>query len=272
MPSDKNEKSVREILMARRLARAKGDAVKKKEVVIHFDRVTKTYHLYKDDKSRFLSLFNPKDESRYLGRINANNRLSFKIYKGEAVAFLGQNGAGKTTALKMIAGVTHPSSGMVHVNGRVSALLELKAGFDGRLTGRENIRLRGQALGMTRAQIKKLEPRMIEFAELGVYIDQPMRTYSSGMKARLGFSFAVFIEPEILIIDETLSVGDKKFRKKCIRRMREIIRRENVTVLFVSHSSSIAKEFCTRGIVLDYGIKLFDGPISEAITYYEKTI
>lgn len=205
-----------------------------------------------------------------MGSVDASKDLSFEIKKGEAVAFLGRNGAGKSTTLKMVTGVTHPTSGEIRVEGRVSALLELTAGFDPQLTGRENISLRGQILGLNRSEIKELEPDIIDFAELGLYIDQPMRTYSSGMKARLGFAFAVAIDPEILVVDEALSVGDRAFQKKCIDRIREIMMDENVTVLFVTHTSSTAKEFCSRGIVLDKGTKVFDGTIDDATKYYEE--
>ena len=240
------------------------------EVVIKFDHVTKTYNLYKNDRGRFLGIFNYNRKGSFLGSVDASKDLSFEIKKGEAVAFLGRNGAGKSTTLKMVTGVTHPTSGDIEVKGRVSALLELTAGFDSQLTGRENINLRGQILGLKRSEIRDLEPRIIEFAELGLYIDQPMRTYSSGMKARLGFAFAVAIDPEILVVDEALSVGDRAFQKKCINRIREIMMDENVTVLFVTHTSSTAKEFCSRGIVLDKGTKVFDGSIDDATAYYEK--
>lgn len=240
------------------------------EVVIKFDHVTKTYNLYKNDRGRFLGIFNYNRKGSFLGSVDASKDLSFEIKKGEAVAFLGRNGAGKSTTLKMVTGVTHPTSGDIHVEGRVSALLELTAGFDPQLTGRENINLRGQILGLKRSEIKEIEPAIIDFAELGLYIDQPMRTYSSGMKARLGFAFAVAIDPEILVVDEALSVGDRAFQKKCIDRIREIMMDESVTVLFVTHTSSTAKEFCSRGIVLDQGAKVFDGSIDDATTYYEK--
>lgn len=240
------------------------------EVVIKFDHVTKTYNLYKNDRGRFLGIFNYNRKGSFLGSVDASKDLSFEIKKGEAVAFLGRNGAGKSTTLKMVTGVTHPTSGEIRVEGRVSALLELTAGFDSQLTGRENISLRGQILGLNRSEIKELEPDIIDFAELGLYIDQPMRTYSSGMKARLGFAFAVAIDPEILVVDEALSVGDRAFQKKCIDRIREIMMDENVTVLFVTHTSSTAKEFCSRGIVLDKGTKVFDGSIDDATAYYEK--
>lgn len=240
------------------------------ETAIRFTNVTKTYNLYKNDRGRFLGIFNYKRKGQFLGSVNANDHLSFEIKKGEAVAFIGHNGAGKSTALKMVTGVTHPTSGTVEVNGRVSALLELQAGFDAQLTGRENINLRGQILGLSKAEIAKIEPTIIDFAELGLYIDQPMRSYSSGMKARLGFAFAVAIDPEILVVDEALSVGDRAFQRKCIERIREIMMDENVTVLFVTHSSNTAKEFCSRGIVLDAGKMVFDGSIEDAIKYYEE--
>ena len=239
------------------------------EVVIRFDHVTKTYNLYKSDRGRFLGIFNFKKRGQYLGSVNASDDLSFEIKKGEAVAFLGHNGAGKSTALKMVTGVTHPTSGTVEVKGRVSALLELTAGFDMQLTGRENIALRGQIMGLNKQDIAELEPGIIEFADLGLYIDQPMKSYSSGMRARLGFAFAVAINPEILVVDEALSVGDRAFQKKCIDRIREIMMDENVTVLFVTHASATAKQFCSRGIVLDKGTKVFDGSIEDATKYYE---
>jgi ABC-type polysaccharide/polyol phosphate transport system, ATPase component len=237
-------------------------------IAIEFDHVTKTYKLFKNDRQRFMSVFWTPKKREGITKVNASNDLSFQIRKGEAVAFLGHNGAGKSTALKMISGVTFPTSGTVTVNGNVSALLELTAGFDSKLTGRENIALRGYAMGMNAEQIAEMEPKIVEFAELGVYMDQPMRTYSSGMKARLGFAFAVSSEPEILVVDEALSVGDKQFREKCYARVREIMEREDVTVLFVTHSSSAAEEFCTRGIVLERGAMLFDGSIQDAIEFY----
>lgn len=244
---------------------------KSNEIAIEFDDVTKTYSLFKNDKQRFLSIFWSKKRRESIPKVNANNHLSFKINKGEAVAFLGHNGAGKSTALKMVTGVTYPTTGSITVNGHVSALLELTAGFDASLTGRENIQLRGQALGMSQEEIDRIEPKVVDFADLGVYIDQPVRSYSSGMKSRLGFGFAVSSDPEILVVDEALSVGDKKFKQKCYARVREIMEDENVTVLFVTHASGAAKEFCTRGIVLDHGAKVFDGPIDEAIRFYDET-
>ncbi|MBQ9954701.1 MAG: ABC transporter ATP-binding protein [Eggerthellaceae bacterium] len=235
-------------------------------VAIEFDHVTKSYKLFKNDRARFMSAFSKNVPYK---EVRANDNLSFTIRRGEAVAFLGTNGAGKSTALKIITGVSHPTSGRVCVHGRVSALLELSAGFDGQLSGRENIAFRGQLWGLSAEEIAQLEPRIIDFAELGDYIDQPMRTYSSGMKARLGFAFASSIKPDILVVDEALSVGDRRFAKKCLARVHEIMSDSHVTVLFVTHSSSSAKEFCKRGIVLDRGRNIYDADIKDAIAYYE---
>ncbi len=233
---------------------------------VRFDHVNKTYRLYKNDRARFLAMFSKRVSCE---TVHANNDLSFSIDRGEAVAFLGQNGAGKSTLLKMVTGVVQPTSGTVEVNGRVSALLELSGGFDMQLTGRENLDMRGNLWGLSTAEMKEITPKVIEFAELGSYIDQPMRSYSSGMKARLGFAFASSIDPEILVVDEALSVGDRKFQKKCLARMKEIMARSNVTVLFVTHSLKMASDFCNRGIVMDQGCKKFDGPMDEAISFYE---
>ena len=237
--------------------------------IIEFKNVTKIYKLFKNDKKRFVSLFfkNIKVKEK-----RAVDNVSFKINKGEAVAIFGLNGAGNSTILKMITGVTFPTEGNVTVNGRVSALLELTSGFDQEFTGRENIYLKGQILGLKNKEIKELEQIIIDFAELEEYIDQPVRTYSSGMKARLGFSINVNIKPEILIVDEALSVGDESFKKKCIKKIKEIILKENVTLLIVTHSTSVAKEFCSRGIVMKQGKIIYDGEIKNAIDNYNKTI
>ena len=182
----------------------------------------------------------------------------------------GRNGAGKSTILKMITGVTYPTSGEVVVKGRVSALLELTSGFDPELTGRENIYLKGQLMGLKDEEIKAVEQDIEDFAELEEYIDQPVRTYSSGMKARLGFAVNVNIKPEILIIDEALSVGDVAFRKKCVKKVNEIMSRDDVTLLFVTHSVSTAREFCKRGILLKQGQLVLDTDIDEAIEAYKE--
>ena len=237
--------------------------------VIEFKNVTKTYKLFKSDRQRFKSIFSRK--ASYKKKVAVNN-LSFKIEKGESVALFGKNGAGKSTILKMITGVAYPTSGEITVNGRVSALLELTAGFDPEFTGRENIYFRGQLFGMSNAEIKELEPEIVDFADLNDYIDQPVRTYSSGMKARLGFAINVSIKPEILIVDEALSVGDSEFKKKCLEKINQIVGEKDVTFLFVTHSTGVAKSFCKRGLVMRQGKLLFDSDIDGAIDFYKKTL
>ena len=202
----------------------------------------------------------------------AVDEVNFGIKKGESVALFGKNGAGKSTILKMVTGVTYPTEGEVNVNGRVSALLELTAGFDQELTGRENIYLKGQLMGLKDKEIEALEDTIVDFADIGEYIDQPVRTYSSGMKARLGFAININIEPEILIIDEALSVGDTQFRKKCIKRVNEVMGTGDITLLFVTHATEVAREFCKRGIVMKSGQLVFDADIEEAIEMYNETI
>lgn len=240
--------------------------VKEKNIVVKFNHVTKRYKLYKSDKARFRGLFNknvPYKENK------AVNDMSFEICRGESVALLGRNGAGKSTILKMVTGVTFPTEGEITVNGKVSALLELGAGFDSESTGRENIRFKCSLMGMTDSEIDDVEGDIIDFADLGEYIDQPLRSYSSGMKARLGFAINVNAQPDILIVDEALSVGDKNFRKKCRAKVDGIMADENVTLLFVTHALESAKDFCKRGIVLEKGKMLFDGNIEEAIEFYD---
>lgn len=237
------------------------------EPIITFDNVTKTYILYKNDQERFKALFfkpkNPKTNK-------ALNGVSIKIYPGESVGIVGDNGAGKSTLLKMITGVTFPDSGEVTVNGKVAALLELTAGFSMEMTGRENIYLKGYILGLEDDYIKEIEEKIIDFAELGDYIDQPVRTYSSGMKMRLGFAINVNIDPEILVVDEALAVGDANFKKKCKAKINEIIK-SGTTVLFVSHSADSVREICQRSIYLKKGTVIFDGPTEETLKVYKDT-
>lgn len=235
---------------------------------IEFNHVTKEYKLFKNDKQRLKAVFvkgiKPKIKK-------AINDVSFTIEKGESVALFGRNGAGKSTLLKMITGVIFPTSGNVCVSGRVSALLELTAGFDPEFTGRENIYFRAQLMGIKKEDVEKMEPDIVEFAELGDYIDQPVRTYSSGMKARLGFAINVNINPEILIVDEALSVGDKAFRVKCNEKINEIVDK-GVTFLFVTHSTKVAKDFCKRGIVMKNGKMIYDSDITSATQYYDDMV
>ncbi len=237
------------------------------ENIIEFNNVYKVYKLYKNDKERFIGLF--KDKKNVVKKI-ATNYLTFSIKKGEKVALLGPNGAGKSTILKMITDVCFPDEGSITVRGKVGALLELSAGFDMEFTGRENIYLKATLLGLSKKEIKKIEQDIIDFADIKEYIDQPVRMYSSGMKARLGFSIIVNSNVDILIIDEALSVGDKDFRVKCLNKIKELSSKNDVTMLFVTHSLVLAKDFCDRGIILNRGHLVFDGSIDDTISEYNR--
>jgi len=239
------------------------------ETIIKFANVTKEYKLYKNDRERLLGLILPKF-IKYKRKVVLDD-ISFSVKKGDSLAIIGRNGAGKTTLLKLIAGVTKPTRGRVEVNGTVAALLELTAGFDPEFTGRENIFLKCYLMGLTDAQIKERLDAIIEFSELGEYIDQPVRTYSSGMKARLGFAVSVSVEPEILVIDEALSVGDAAFSKKSRRKIEEL-RDQGTTILFVSHSASAIKQFCNTCLFLEKGKIAFYGSVEEGLELYSSKL
>ncbi len=235
------------------------------EYSIKLNNISKEYKLYKDDKDRFKDLFFGKRYTPY----RALNNLSLSLPKGEVIGILGKNGSGKSTLLKMVAGVVFPSSGDIEVNGSVSALLELTAGFDGELTGRENIYLKGYGLGFDKKYIESKMDDIIDFAEIGEYIDQPVRMYSSGMKSRLGFAISINIDPEILVVDEVLAVGDEIFRKKCMNRMNEF-KMSGRTILFVSHSIGQIKSFCTKGMWLHKGELVYYDDIEKTARLYEQ--
>jgi len=184
--------------------------------------------------------------------------VSFGIEDGEVLGIVGRNGSGKSTTLKIIAGVYRPTAGEVLVKGRVAALIELGAGFHGDLTGRENIVINGLMLGLSRRQIREREQKIIDFAELGEFIDSPVKQYSSGMFMRLGFAIAVEVDPDILLIDEILSVGDAAFQQKCMARIEDFHRRGK-TIVYVSHSMQSVKKLCTRAILLHEGVMVADG-------------
>lgn len=235
--------------------------------IISFKNVSKEYTLYKNDRERFRALFiKPKNP-----KINkALKNVSFDIYSGESIGIIGDNGAGKSTILKMITGVAHPDEGEIKVCGKVAALLELTAGFSMEMTGRENIYLKGYILGLNDEYIRTIEEKIIDFAQLGDYIDQPVRTYSSGMRMRLGFAINVNIEPDILVVDEALSVGDASFKKKCKNKINEIIK-SGVTVLYVSHNQAGVKELCSRALFMKKGELMYDGDVNEAYRIYEES-
>lgn len=196
----------------------------------------------------------------------AVREVSFKLRRGECLGLIGHNGAGKSTLLKMLNGLVRPDEGEIIMRGRVSALIELGTGFNPILTGRENIYVNGQILGFTKAEIDSKLEAIIEFAEIGDFIDSPVQSYSSGMKVRLGFAVAAQMEPDVLIIDEVLAVGDVGFRGKCMKVIGEMMSR--AAVIFVSHSMPIVNRYCTRGILIDKGSVKVDGPVQTAIDSY----
>ncbi len=206
-----------------------------------------------------------------LERVHALNNVSFSIAKGETVGIIGKNGAGKSTMLKLIAHVSSPTSGTVEINGRVSPLIELGAGFHPELTGRENIFLNGVILGLKESYIGKKLHDIIAFSELKEFIDLPVKHYSSGMYMRLGFSVAIFTDPDILLVDEVLAVGDEQFKKKCVEKMIEF-KKKGVTIILVSHALETVKAFCPRVIYLKHGAVEFDGNGEEGIEKYKREL
>ncbi|HCZ39555.1 MAG TPA: sugar ABC transporter ATP-binding protein [Brochothrix thermosphacta] len=223
------------------------------EVAIEFTSVTKRYPLYHHIGSGIKELiFNPKRALTLLtGRSYlAIEDITFTVEKGESVALIGRNGAGKSTSLGLVAGVIKPTAGTVRTTGRVASMLELGGGFHPELTGRENIRLNATLLGLRRKQLNERIDKIIEFSELGEFIDEPIRVYSSGMLAKLGFSVITQVDPDILIIDEVLAVGDYAFQKKCIDTINQFKAR-GVTILFVSHNLGDIEKICDRVIWIE---------------------
>jgi lipopolysaccharide transport system ATP-binding protein len=194
--------------------------------------------------------------------------VSFEVKRGEVVGIIGRNGAGKSTLLKILSRITEPTEGRVGVNGRVGSLLEVGTGFHPELTGRENIFLNGAILGMTRAEIQSKFDEIVAFAEIEKFLDTPVKRYSSGMYVRLAFAVAAHLEPELLVVDEVLAVGDAAFQKKCLGKMEDVSRKEGRTVLFVSHNMQAVHTLCTRGIVLGGGRALHVGDVDGCIQYY----
>ncbi|HFU5650922.1 TPA: ABC transporter ATP-binding protein [Escherichia coli] len=223
------------------------------EPVINFSHVTKEYPLYHHIGSGIKDLvFHPKRAFQLLKRHKylAIEDITFTVGKGEAVALIGRNGAGKSTSLGLVAGVIKPTKGTVTTQGRVASMLELGGGFHPELTGRENIYLNATLLGLRRKEVQQRMDRIIEFSELGDFIDEPIRVYSSGMLAKLGFSVISQVEPDILIIDEVLAVGDISFQAKCIQTIRDF-KNKGVTILFVSHNMSDVEKICDRVVWIE---------------------
>lgn len=198
----------------------------------------------------------------------ALKRISFVIREGETVAIIGRNGSGKSTILKIIAGVYRPTAGVVKVSGKVAALIELGAGFHPDLTGRENIVLNGLLLGLTREDIRSREQQILDFAELGKFIDSPVKQYSSGMFARLGFAVATEVDPDVLLIDEILAVGDAPFQEKCLARIDDF-RQRGKTIVYVTHALPSIRRLCSRALLIHDGVLLADGSTDQVLAAYE---
>lgn len=234
-------------------------------IAVEVKNVTKVYKIFPRSISRALDAIGLKQKYK---EFKALDNVSLRFEEGEVHAILGKNGSGKSTLLKIITGVVTPTQGEVVVNGRISAMLELTSGFDADLTGIENVYMKALTMGLKHEEIEERMEDIINFADIGDHINQPFRTYSSGMKARLGFAVAVNVNPDILIVDEVLAVGDNIFKMKCIDRMAEF-RRQGKTILFVSHSLNTVKAFCTCGVWINKGHVEVQGLLGEAVVKYE---
>lgn len=238
------------------------------ETMIKIKNLSKEYKMFAGKKDRLLETIFPNVVSRHT-TFKALDNLDLEIQKGEVVGILGKNGAGKSTLLKIVTGVVVPTSGNIEVKGKVSSLLELGAAFNPELTGIENIYQHGQVMGLTKEQIEERKEEIIEFADIGEHLYQPVKTYSSGMFARLAFACAINVEPDILIVDEVLSVGDMAFQLKCFKKF-EQFKKEGKTILFVSHSVGDILKNCTRSVILKEGKKIYDGNVKDGVEKYKK--
>lgn len=260
-----------------------------KDSAIEIENVVKEYRLgqigsgtLRGDLQSFFARAKGKDdpnilltEDQYYDVKNKTFRaldgVSLTVKKGEALGIIGRNGAGKSTLLKLISRITLPTGGTISYRGRVTSLLEVGTGFNGELTGRENIYMNGAILGMSKAEIREKIDKIIEFSEIADFIDTPVKRYSNGMYVKLAFAVAAHLDSDILLMDEILAVGDIKFQEKCLKRMNEASQSENRTVLYVSHNMTTIRQFCERCIALDKGKIIFDGDVEEAIEIYSQT-
>ena len=240
-----------------------------KETIIEIKDLVKDYKMFTRKQDRLIETIFPMAKRHSTFR--AMNNLNLEIKKGEVLGILGKNGAGKSTLLKMITGVAVPTSGGLKVNGKISSLLELGTAFNMELTGEENIYQHGQVMGLTKKEIEDKKQEIIDFADIGEHLSQPVKTYSSGMFARLAFACAINVDPDILIVDEVLSVGDMAFQLKCFKKFQEFKQRGK-TILFVTHNVSDVLKNCTRVIILENGTKTFDGDTKEGVELYKRII
>lgn len=239
------------------------------KTMIKIDNLCKNYKMFPRKKDRLIETLFPGVNRHQV--FKALEDFSLDLKKGEILGILGKNGAGKSTLLKIITGVVTPTSGKVSINGKISSLLELGAAFNMDLTGIENIYQHGQIMGLSKDEIEKKKPEIIKFADIGDHINQPVKTYSSGMFARLAFACAINVDPDILIVDEVLSVGDMAFQLKCFKKFQQF-KEQGKTILFVTHSIGDVLDNCNRVIILNSGKKIFDGETKEGVETYKKII
>ena len=240
------------------------------DIAISVNDVSKMYKLYDNPMDRLEESLGLSRKKKYKEHY-ALNHVSFQVHKGETVGIIGTNGSGKSTILKIITGVLSPTAGEIAVNGRISALLELGAGFNGEYSGLENVYLNGSMIGFSREEIDAKLQSILDFADIGDYVKQPVKTYSSGMFVRLAFSVAINIDPEILIVDEALSVGDVFFQAKCYHKFEEF-KKMGKTIIFVSHDLSSVSKYCDRVVLLNQGVKLGEGSPKEMIDDYKRVL
>lgn len=242
------------------------------ELAICVEGLDKSFPIYEQPIHRLYQMLSPREhKKRWFRQFQALKDIDLAVRKGETLGVVGRNGSGKSTLLQLICGTLTPSAGKVQVNGRIAALLELGAGFNPDFTGRENVLLYGTVLGLTRQQIEDRFEEIMAFADIGDFVDQPVKCYSSGMYVRLAFAVAINVTPDILIVDEALSVGDEAFQRKCFARINRI-RDSGATVLFVSHSASTVVELCDRAILLDRGELLAEGTPKYVVSRYQKML
>ena len=248
------------------------------EVAIKVEGLSKCFEIYEKPRDRLKQFVLPylykllgKSAKQYFREFWALRDINFEIKKGETVGIVGRNGSGKSTLLQIICGTLSPSTGTVQANGRIAALLELGSGFNPEFTGRENVYLNGAVLGLSRSEIDSRFDAITEFADIGSFIDQPVKAYSSGMVVRLAFAVAINVDPQILVVDEALSVGDELFQRKCFSKI-EAIRSSGATILFVSHSGGTIVELCDRAILLDAGERLATDSPKKIVGRYQKLL
>lgn len=239
------------------------------ELAIRVQDVSKVYRIYSRPHHRLLQSLNRK--GNYYRDFTALDNVSFEVSRGETIGIIGRNGSGKSTLLQIICGVLQPSIGTVQVNGRVAAILELGAGFNPEFSGRENVMLGASLMGMGEAQARAAMPEIVRFSELEQFIDQPVKTYSSGMYIRLAFALAISVKPDILVIDEALAVGDEAFQRKCFGKI-EQLKDAGCTLLFVSHSAGSVTHLCDRAVLLDSGRRLLSGVPKYVVAMYQRLL